>query len=254
MRLNYCGISDIGLSRSNNEDVWIALPELGFFAVADGMGGHQAGEIAANETIDCLCKSIREIQRENSTEIIHELRLAIEKANRHVISIANSQKSLSGMGTTVCCLLWTPKHIIYAHVGDSRIYRMRHSKLELLTEDHSFLTKWKAYKNLSESCETPYPYKHVITQAIGVSGNVKPTISLSFHHPGDLYFLCTDGLTDVVDLPEIESLINQSDTLEIACEILVKRAKIRRSSDNITLLMIQSEGAHAESDLCKEFI
>lgn len=247
MRLSYHGISDIGLIRSNNEDVWTALPECGFFAVADGMGGHQAGEIASQEAMRSLCQSIRAMTGLGGEEKMRDLRLAIEKANRHVVALANSQKSLAGMGTTLCCLLWSAKHVIYAHVGDSRIYRMRHGVLELLTEDHSFLTKWKAYKDLSSACETPYPYRHVITRAIGMAGHIKPTISMTLHRPGDLYLLCTDGLTDVLEAHELEFQINQAPDLEATCAILVEMAKIKGSSDNITLLMVQSEGLHAKN-------
>ncbi len=240
MQLNYCGLSDIGLGRPNNEDVWAALPEIGFFALADGMGGHQAGEVAAAAAIDSLCNSVRSIQSVSCMELIIELRHAIEKANRQIFRMGSHRKAYAGMGTTLCCLLWTKETVVYAHVGDSRIYRLRKNKLELLTEDHSLFAKWKACGKLAAASDTPYPYKHVITRAIGTSGRVKPEISITAHEPEDLYFLCTDGLSDVLTSAEMETVVNSSSNLKFACEQLVERAKMNGSSDNITLLMVQS--------------
>lgn len=235
------GLSDIGVTRPNNEDVWAALPEVGFFALADGMGGHQAGEIAAKETIDFLSQTAKEIKSRDIMEIIIEIRHAIEKANRRVHKLGSQSQELHGMGTTLCCLIWTDEAIIYAHVGDSRIYRLRQNKLELLTQDHSFFAKWLKLGKLAEECQTPYPYKNVITRAIGGPGKANPEIAVAAHQAGDLYFLCSDGLSDVLSIKEMERILNRSPTLSLAAERLVEMAKIKGSSDNMTILMIQSE-------------
>lgn len=244
MNLNSFGLSDIGVSRANNEDVWIALPEIGFFAIADGMGGHQAGEIAAKEAIDSLCESMKQIQSRNPIELVIELRHAIEKANQWVYRMGQGSESLNGMGTTLCCLIWSREAVIYAHVGDSRIYRLRNNKLELLTQDHSLLAKWL---KIGKETETPFPYKNVITRAVGTAPRANPEIAVASHQPGDLFFLCTDGLSDVLSLEDIEKIINRSSTLENASQRLIERAKIKGSSDNITILMIQSERISAEN-------
>src|SRR5690349_8886130 len=110
------GYSDIGVARANNEDVWAALPEIGFFALADGMGGHQAGEVAAKEALDHLCLAAQEIKSRDCVELIIELKDAIEKANQWVYRLGKGSESLSGMGTTLCCLIWTKDFVIYAHV------------------------------------------------------------------------------------------------------------------------------------------
>ena len=101
------GLSDIGLTRPNNEDEWVALPEIGFFALADGMGGHQAGEIAAKEALENLCLSARDIKSTDCVELIIDLKDAIEKANQWVYQLGRETTSLNGMGTTLCCLMWT---------------------------------------------------------------------------------------------------------------------------------------------------
>ncbi len=244
MNLQSFGLSDIGLSRSNNEDVWIAIPEIGFFALADGMGGHQAGEVAAREAIDHLADSVKQIQFSPLPDAIEELRLAIEKANQWVYRLGTQSKALHGMGTTLCCLIWTPETIIYAHIGDSRIYRLRENRLELLTQDHSLFAKWL---QMGIESKTPFPYKNVITRALGTGGKANPEIAAVDHLPGDLFFLCSDGLTDVLTLPEIEKMILSSSNLEGAAKTLIQNAKNKGSSDNITILIVQSEAQGAKN-------
>lgn len=248
---NSFGLTDIGLSRSNNEDVWLSLPEMGFFALADGMGGHQAGEVAAQEAIENLSRSIQMIQSTDPAELIVELRKAIEKANTWVYRMSQKTETLHGMGTTLCCLIWIGNTVVYAHVGDSRIYRLRNKKLELLTQDHSLFNKWLHHGKLSEVGDTPYPYKNVITRAVGTANRANPEIAYLKTEPGDLFFLCTDGLSDVLDLKDIENIINRSPNLEIASKRLIEKAKIKGSSDNITLLIVQSEKVN-ETDLSRQ--
>ena len=251
MKLASFGLSDIGTNRPNNEDVWIARPNFRFFAIADGMGGPQAGEIAAKEAINSLCDSVSKIKNYNCMELIIELRCAIEKANQLIYQMGKESQLLLGMGTTLCCLIWAEDAIVYAHVGDSRIYRLRNKKLELLTQDHSLLAKWLATGKLAEECETPYPYKNIITRAVGTSSKAKPEIAVATHEPGDLYLLCTDGLSDVLSLQEIEKIMNRSNNLEEGCKSLIERAKIKGSCDNITLLIVKQIGSDGE-DLLRQ--
>jgi PPM family protein phosphatase len=240
MRLQSFGLSDIGLSRRNNEDVWTALNEIGFFAIADGMGGHKAGEVAASEAIEHLSTTAKKLQKTDILQLVLDLRKAIEKTNRWVYRLGQGSPLLTGMGTTLCCLIWTAEGIVYAHVGDSRIYRLRHQKLELLTEDHSLFARWLATGKLAEECETPFPYKNVITRAVGTSSQVEPEVAVATHEIGDLYLLCTDGLSDVLTLSEIEVMLNRSTSLENTAHELIRRAKSKGSSDNMTLLLIRS--------------
>lgn len=239
------GLSDIGLRRSNNEDVWIALPDKGFFALADGMGGPQAGEVAAHEAIHHLADSVRKMKKKSCLELIIELRDAIEEANRWVYQMGQTSDALQGMGTTLCCLLWHEEAVLYAHVGDSRIYRLRDQKLELLTRDHSLFSRWLKTGRLAEE-EPPSRYKNVITRAVGTGTHANPEVAVAAHRPGDLYLLCTDGLSDVLPLEEIEKILLQEETLSSASEKLIERAKIKGSCDNMTLLIVRSllENAH----------
>lgn len=242
MNLLSFGLSDIGV-RTNNEDVWAACTEIGFFALADGMGGHQAGEVAAKEAIEHLSDSVKRIKTLDPHEWMDELRLAIEKANQYVYLLGKNDDSLNGMGTTLCCLIWAKEAVIYAHVGDSRIYRLRDGKLELLTQDHSLFAKWL---QAGKESHTPFPYKNVITRAVGTAPKANPEIAVCSHQPGDLFFLCSDGLSDVLSLEEIEITLNNSQGLESASKALIQKAKIKGSSDNITILMVQ-RNASAEN-------
>lgn len=236
-QLQSIGLTDIGLGRVNNEDAWTALSDIGFFALADGMGGHKAGEVAAREAIDFICESAKKIKSRDCMELMIEMRHAIEKANRKIHQMGKNHKDLQGMGTTLCCLFWTEEVIVYAHVGDSRIYRMRNKKLELLTQDHSLFARYMASPQPSS---TPFPYKNVITRSIGGSGKANPEIAIAAHQIGDLYLLCTDGLTDVLSLKEIENILNQAPNFSTASCKLIDAAKIKGSCDNMTLVMIQS--------------
>jgi serine/threonine protein phosphatase PrpC len=245
----YCfGLTDIGVSRQNNEDVWVSLPEIGFFALADGMGGHQAGEIAAQEAINHLCKLLKKTTPDDFLDYLQSLPYAIEEANLFVHQMGNANAELNGMGTTLCCLLIREKFAIYAHVGDSRIYRLRSQKLELLTQDHSLFAKWlKTCKTSS----TPFPYKNVITRAIGTSSKANPEIAYCECKEGDTFLLCSDGLSDVLSLEDIEKILLTSPDFESAGKELIEKAKLKGSCDNITLLLIAPKLNH-EKDLSRQ--
>jgi protein phosphatase len=252
-KLTSFGLSDVGLTRPNNEDVWVASPELSFYALADGMGGHKAGEIAAKEALDNLTSSLNALSETppiNYPELILFLRGAIEEANQRVYERGREEEALTGMGTTLCCLLWTLDAVIYAHVGDSRIYRFRKDKLELLTRDHSLFARWMSFGKLAEECSTPFPYKNVITRAIGTARKANPEIAVASYEPGDLFFLCSDGLSDVLTENEIEKILSRSETLELAAQRLIEKAKIKGSHDNITVLLVQHP--HEEPNLSRQ--
>jgi len=247
-KFQFFGLSDVGVFRPNNEDVWTADPEMGFFALADGMGGHSAGEIAAKEAIDHLFKtfqsSLSQIPLSDFSEsfrqsIMQSLHQSIESANQWVYRMSKQHKECSGMGTTLCCLYWTKQAVIYAHVGDSRIYRFRNGKLELLTKDHSLLAKWMAMGKKAKDCKTPYPYKNVITRAIGTHPKSNPEIAVCDYVPDDLFLLCSDGLTDVLTSEEMEKILCKHSALTLAAESLIQLSKFKGSSDNITVLMVQ---------------
>ena len=176
INLESFGISHIGLQRSNNEDVWAELFDKRFYALADGMGGHQAGEVAAKETISLLCQIMQRLPEATQEESSLYLKEAICETNRRLYEMAEAASHLQGMGTTLCCFLIHENSFIHAHVGDSRIYRLR-GTLTALTSDHTIKKEVHGI-----------PYKNVITRAIGTAPIVEPEIGISPLQDGDIYF------------------------------------------------------------------
>ena len=238
MKIESYGASDIGLSRLNNEDAFAQLLNEKFFILTDGMGGHNAGEVAANETVIELCNLVKKETPRTPPEWVKILTDGIKKANTHVFGLASKEKKLQGMGTTLCLALIADQTLIYAHVGDSRIYRLRKGRLTQLTEDHSLKAELIAKGELDESNAASFP-KNVITRAIGTGKTVTPAIETAPIEPGDLYFLCSDGLTDPLSNTQILDIIEDSPTLEEAAETLILAAKKKGGGDNITILFFK---------------
>lgn len=235
------GISDIGLSRPNNEDVWAELPLYNFYALADGIGGHQAGEIAAKEAVLELCDAVDTFFSKEGSHSIEgvtkTIKDGITAANGWVCNLAKQHPELSGMGTTLCCLLFLNNFAIYTHLGDSRIYRFRKS-LERLTVDHSSRQKVKT-KHLDDQGNRVLKFKNVITKAIGIGETVNPDIQTLPLNKGDIFLLCTDGLTDCVKDPDIEETLKQTSSIKEAALQLVEKAKNGGGNDNITIVIIK---------------
>ena len=241
MEFESCGLSDIGLGRLNNEDVWAQMPKQKFYILADGMGGHQAGEVAANESVIYLCNYVNERSHNphSSNEWGEILKAGIEKTNAWIHELAQNDPELRGMGTTLCACLFHDETLIYGHVGDSRIYRIRKMRITQLTEDHSLKAELIAKGELDESLARSFPHKNVITRAVGTQKTVTPEIQTASIEPGDLYLLCSDGLTDRLSDEQLLAAIESTSSLKEATEELVLDAKKAGSEDNITLLLIQ---------------
>lgn len=233
MNVESYGISDIGLSRANNEDVFAELPDCQFYVLADGMGGHRAGEVASKEAVLQLCDAIdilfSEEKKPTPEETISGLKSGIAESNHWVYTLSRNHPELSGMGTTLCCFILLDNLLIYAHVGDSRIYRLR-KKLERLTDDHSF--------------RNPHTFKSVLSKAIGTTPSVEPDVATANVQDGDYYFLCSDGLTDYVSDMNIEKILQKAPNIKEACLELVEAAKTAGGNDNITILMVRAHEPH----------
>lgn len=237
------GLSDVGLVRENNEDVWAELLNEYCFILADGMGGHQAGEVAAKETVDILSDHIRKIIKAKKTsieELSNWLKKAIIDTNRRIYQLSLEKKELHGMGTTLCLALIHHPYLIYAHVGDSRIYRIRDQKIERLTKDHSLKDELISKGQLLEEDAPFFPYRNVITRAIGTQPQTDPEIQTTLMDPKDIYFLCSDGLTDNLSDREMLKIIISSSSLKQATERLIQNAKDKGGADNITIVMFRS--------------
>ncbi|MBY0529501.1 MAG: protein phosphatase 2C domain-containing protein [Rhabdochlamydiaceae bacterium] len=231
------GMSDQGLVRQNNEDVFEALIEKNFFALADGMGGHNAGEIAASLAIQFVCQKINEADLSLSAEEMGQyLRQALAQANAHIWGHSLQDPHYLGMGTTLCCFMIHDESLIYAHVGDSRLYRFR-GNLELITRDHSLRASLEDKGEVENG--KGLPYKHVITRALGTTSHVMPDIGILSILPNDIYFLCSDGLSDMVPDSTIEAILKVAPKISLAVPVLIQAALEKGGNDNITVLMVK---------------
>ena len=243
--LNHVEMSDVGLVRPNNEDAYGTLKDPAFFVLADGMGGHRAGKIAAEKAIEAIFLSIKKRfipSKKNWT--ISDLKILnkryIQDANRWVHHLGTNKKDYQGMGTTICTLHFYERFLIYSHVGDSRIYRLRNQSLEQLTSDHSLKNAMIDRKQINEEEAKDFVFKNIITRALGTRTSVKPDIKSTKVDPGDLYLMCSDGLTDRVRNEEIRQVLIAKKTIETATKTLIELAKKRGGQDNVTVILVQA--------------
>ncbi|KAF3362994.1 putative protein phosphatase 2C-type [Chlamydiales bacterium STE3] len=242
LKISSSGLSDVGLVRQNNEDVWAEIPGLHFYALADGMGGHQAGEIAAREAIDSLCHLVKKSLRGKSKSLEEcgaLIKTAFEQVNTYVYKMGRSSSDFKGMGTTLCSIYLSETGVVFAHVGDSRIYRYRKGSLEQITKDHSLICELVELGQINELQATQFIYKNIITRAIGTEPYVEPTIHFADIVEEDIYLLCSDGLSDLLSLQEIEAIIKKETFLSCAAKKLVDASKAKGGHDNITVVMVK---------------
>lgn len=245
-RVSVYGVSDIGLVRQNNEDCWKQLPEEQFYVLADGMGGHQAGEVASYKCVEDLCSLLKSHFKQGRSleECKIIIRECIQEVNKSIYYLAKQEPKLRGMGTTLCCMFLHPEGLIYAHVGDSRIYRWRDLKLEQLTADHSLLRELIDLGQLGEQQAEDFLYNNIITKAIGTELTVEPSVGVCSIEAGDQLIMCTDGLSDLLSCSEIEMILSNMPGEE-AVKQLVRSAKKKGGYDNITVVLVKVKNKYA---------
>ncbi len=258
-RIDAFGITDVGKKRKHNEDAYALDPAEGMFVVADGMGGHAAGEVAAKITVETIGEFIAATrQKEEATwpfKYNHELHfnsnrlaVAIEKANERVMAAVAAQPWLKGMGTTVVAGLLNEKILSLAHVGDSRAYLYRDGELTRLTDDHSWVHEQVAAGILTEEEAKTHPLKNVVTRALGGGPSVSPDLREMEFKKGDGFLFCSDGLTTMLSDDEIrESVAASADKdAEGLCQDLVDLANEKGGVDNITVVFVRIEDRTTE--------
>jgi len=227
-------ISDTGLVRKGNEDSFLINKALGLFAVADGMGGHEAGEVASFLAVKTLETAVRDSKgREGALEA------AIKAANQEIYSQAQQKSSLAGMGTTLTAVYYQEDGISIGHVGDSRAYLIRDSQATLLTRDHSLVAELIRSGQISEEEGKNHPHRHVVTRALGTEPEVEVDMLFPGVKQGDRLFLCTDGLSNLIKSEEIAQTVDQAAAPEQALELLKQMALERGGFDNLTALLIE---------------
>lgn len=206
----------------------------GIFAVADGMGGHLAGEVASRMAID----AVKRLANGRAVANFSALRAMVLRANETIAEHASKHPECAGMGTTLS-MMWRGGHYMYiAHVGDSRIYRLRAGKLEQITQDHSFVAELVRGGVITPEEARIHPRRNIITRALGTQGDNVPDLLAADTKKGDIWLLCTDGLTGMVEDEAIEAvLVSQRRALDKAADRLLSLALSAGGSDNVTLIL-----------------
>ncbi|MGH2997095.1 MAG: Stp1/IreP family PP2C-type Ser/Thr phosphatase, partial [Gaiellaceae bacterium] len=246
MRLeDSAGRTDPGRKRRRNEDAYVLEPPL--FVVADGMGGAQAGEVASR----LAAAAFREYHEADELEPEARVRAIVQEANRRIYERALADAEASGMGTTITAALVEPGAVTIGHVGDSRAYRLREGKLEQLTQDHSLVADLIRSGRLTPEEAETHPQRSVITRALGTDAEVDVDTLTVEASPGDVFLLCSDGLTTMVPDEEILEIVGRAKDLESAAKALVKAANRSGGEDNVTVVLfsVSPEEAALEETL-----
>ncbi len=251
MKVQFAGQTDVGLKRGHNEDSFFLMAEQNLYMVADGMGGHSAGEIASRMAVETVAQFYRDTADDEDVtwpfkmdkgHSYEENRLAtgVKLANLRIHEQANANARQRGMGTTVVGTHFVRDGIIIGHVGDSRCYRVRDGAIEMLTEDHSLLNDYIKMKDLTPEEIENFPHKNVIVRALGMKDTVQVDVFTERPSVGDIYLLCSDGLSGMVTDPGLLDIIDRhSDDLEAACSALIDAANANGGTDNITAVLLK---------------
>jgi protein phosphatase len=251
MRITAAGLTDVGLQRDHNEDTFSCLDKYRLYLVADGMGGHQSGEVASSMAADAVQAFFEATEKEDATWpfpvdpnlTLSENRLsaAIKVANKHIFDRSVNEHTLQGMGTTLVGLLVCPeKRLAYvAHVGDSRAYRVRQGAITLLTRDHSLINDYlMMMPDMPKEAMDVLP-KNVITRALGMQDSVVVDLATEDLHEGDRFVLCSDGLSgQVSDQRILEVVEEHADDLPQVARELVKESNDAGGDDNVTVVIV----------------
>jgi len=245
MRAIAAGLSDVGKQRVHNEDRFILLPEFNVFVVADGMGGHQSGEVASRMAASTVAMYFRNVRdgTPDTRSLGDTLRAAVTQANTRIFTRADDSRAHRGMGTTIVAAAYDPQgsELYIAHAGDSRCYRMRDGEIRQLTRDHSLVADALLERpDLSES-DLAYLPRNVITRALGIGPSVDVDLRAESVQIGDIYLLCSDGLHSLVADEEIAEIIEDNPVLTDACAALIDLANEHGGKDNITAVLIRIE-------------
>jgi protein phosphatase len=252
MRLTHSGTTDVGRKRAHNEDAFLLLPEERLFCVADGMGGHASGEVAARLAVEEMAEFFQLTGRdeeatwpfaEDPARSYDENRLltAVKLANLRIHERAESDPKLRGMGTTLVAAFLPEggSDAVLAHVGDSRIYLLREGAIRQLTEDHSLLNDFKRTRPLTQAEIDAFPHKNVIVRALGMKPAVEVDLGRVALARGDVLLLCSDGLSGMVPDARIAELVRAAHgDLRLAAQTLVDAANAAGGVDNATCVMV----------------
>jgi len=250
MELESYACTDAGPVREQNEDSFLVDRETGVFVVADGMGGHAAGEVASQMAVETIhgilvgredpdeTRLVRDVEEIDESDRLRErLRYAMNQASIAIRRESEGRPETRGMGTTVVVLVVEGEHAHVAHVGDSRAYLYRGGRLLRLTRDHTVVQQEIDAGRLTPELARLVPHKHILTQSVGFHGPVEPDTTTRILEPGDLFILCSDGMTDPLDDPTIAKLV-EATPFDMLADTLAREALAAGGEDNVTVLVV----------------
>jgi len=245
------GLTDVGLKREINEDNFSTDTKTGLFVVADGMGGHLAGEVASRVAVDLINKSYKKwVESDAPEEDLYEypdqslskignyIQSSIRLANKVIHEMAAEHTDYNGMGTTVVVLAVMPDLIVTANVGDSRIYLVRNGEIERLSKDHSIVAEQIAMGIMTDEEAKKSPLRHVLTRNLGSAIHLEAEVFEIEPSSNDRFVLCSDGLTDLVSDDEIHQMVVAEDDPEVLCQNFIDKALTRGAHDNTTVVSV----------------
>ncbi len=256
LRITPYALTDVGRQRDNNEDAFDVMPEEEFYVVADGMGGHASGQVASRVAVESIRKYMGDLRKRPGHELTYPtpetygppeklLSNAIQWANERVFIESMKDRKLEGMGTTIVCVLGFDRWVVLGHVGDSRIYRFRDGQVKQVTRDHSLFNHLIDQGKLRTDAEKKsFKDKNIILKALGLKDYVEPEVNVLEKQAGDIYVLCSDGLSDQVDDWILANVLeSETEDLDRACQTLVRLANEAGGKDNCTVMLLHLEEA-----------
>ncbi len=254
LKLRAAGLTDVGRKRKANEDNLYLSPIHGLYVVADGMGGHASGEVASQLAVETLGRFFEETARDRERTWPYKMdkslsyeenriSVGVRLSNKLIFERAQSDMRQKGMGTTVVVVTVLDEIVYIAHVGDSRVYRLRDGSFEQMTADHSLLNDYMKIKPLTPEEIENFPHKNVIVRALGMKQNVEVDLRKETLKPGDLFLLCSDGLNGLVPDEQMHKILKEHRSdLDRACQELIDEANRRGGNDNITVMLVEALG------------
>ncbi len=243
--------TDAGRVRSHNEDSIAVEPACGLMVLADGMGGYNAGEVASGIAVSVMMAEMTPVLAggsgsEDEGRMVSLLDGSVRKANAAIYQAARSDEQYAGMGTTVVAALFFDNRVAVAHVGDSRLYRLREGTLEAVTRDHSLLQEQIDCGMISAEEARHSQNRNLVTRAVGIDADLDPEIHLHEVRVGDVYLLCSDGLNDMLEDEDIQSILYaMQNNLELAAEQLIQSANDNGGKDNVSVILVKARQAFA---------
>jgi len=255
MKIRYAAKTDVGMKRTHNEDYFSLMEDEQLFVVADGMGGHSSGEVASRMAAETVSEFYQRTKDEDATwpykmdrslsYIENRLVCGIKLANYKIYETASKDIRYKGMGTTIVTSLINGDKIYIAHVGDSRCYRFRNNNFVQVTRDHSLLEDYKDAKpDMTEEEERNFPHKNVITRALGMRDTVQVDVKTEDVMDGDMYVLCSDGLSGMVSDDHLEEILSNGEDLEAIVSEMTDQANSAGGVDNVTTLLIECSNSN----------